>query len=282
MKRLLALVDGSPYARSVCDHAAWVAGRTGAAVTLLHVIGRRETDSAPSDLSGSLQLGARTALLKELSALDEERARLAQRRGRALLEDAKARLQAGGLSEVTAQLRFGDLVETVAASEADLLVVGKRGEAAGYARLHLGSNLERVARSSQRPLLVASRDFSPIRRVLIAYDGGPSGLRALDALARAPLFAGLACRLVTAGAESPETVRDLERAQALLTAGGHEASAEIRPGPPEAAIARAIEERPADLLVMGAYGHSRIRRLVIGSTTAEMLRSSRVPVLLFR
>ena len=37
-----------------------------------------------------------------------------------------------------------------------------------------------------------------------------------------------------------------------------------------------------DLLLMGAYGHSRIRHLVIGSTIAQMLRSSHVLVCLFR
>ena len=43
-----------------------------------------------------------------------------------------------------------------------------------------------------------------------------------------------------------------------------------------------IEEKNIDFLLMGAYGHNRIRYLVIGSTTAQMLRSSRIPVLLFR
>lgn len=38
----------------------------------------------------------------------------------------------------------------------------------------------------------------------------------------------------------------------------------------------------ADLLVMGAYGHSRIRELIIGSTTTEMIRRTKQPVLLFR
>ncbi|WP_346433142.1 universal stress protein [Breoghania sp.] len=36
------------------------------------------------------------------------------------------------------------------------------------------------------------------------------------------------------------------------------------------------------LLVMDAYGHSRIRSFVIGSTTSEMMRSCKVPILLFR
>jgi nucleotide-binding universal stress UspA family protein len=46
-------------------------------------------------------------------------------------------------------------------------------------------------------------------------------------------------------------------------------------------IASAVETDDIDLLVMGAYGHSRIRRLIIGSTTAEMIRLCRIPVLLF-
>jgi len=37
-----------------------------------------------------------------------------------------------------------------------------------------------------------------------------------------------------------------------------------------------------DLLLMGAYGHSRIRNLIIGSTTTSMIRSCKIPVLLFR
>jgi nucleotide-binding universal stress UspA family protein len=49
-----------------------------------------------------------------------------------------------------------------------------------------------------------------------------------------------------------------------------------------AVIASYVENKDISLLVMGAYGHSRIRHLVIGSTTAQMLRSSHIPVLLFR
>jgi nucleotide-binding universal stress UspA family protein len=45
--------------------------------------------------------------------------------------------------------------------------------------------------------------------------------------------------------------------------------------------AAAIVQESADLLVMGAYGHSSIRRLIFGSTTTDMIRSSPVPILLF-
>jgi nucleotide-binding universal stress UspA family protein len=43
-----------------------------------------------------------------------------------------------------------------------------------------------------------------------------------------------------------------------------------------------VEREGIDLLVMGAYGHSRIRTLIIGSTTTATLRRCPVPVLMFR
>jgi nucleotide-binding universal stress UspA family protein len=43
-----------------------------------------------------------------------------------------------------------------------------------------------------------------------------------------------------------------------------------------------VKSREMDILVMGAYGHSHIRTLIIGSTTSTMLRSCPIPVLMFR
>jgi hypothetical protein len=95
---LIALVDGSIYSKSVCDHAAWLAQRTGAAVQILHVLGRREVPVA--DFSGAIALGARSALLAELGALDAQRAKLVQQKGRAILEDAQAIVSGAGAGTV--------------------------------------------------------------------------------------------------------------------------------------------------------------------------------------
>jgi nucleotide-binding universal stress UspA family protein len=41
-----------------------------------------------------------------------------------------------------------------------------------------------------------------------------------------------------------------------------------------------VAELPADLLVVGAYGHSRLRELVLGGVTRTLLRQMTVPVLM--
>ena len=283
MSKIIAMVDGSVYSESVCDHAAWVAKGKGWPVEVLHIIGLRDETSDPRNLSGSIGFGARTALLTELAELDAQKAKLARRRGQAIVEDAAARIGAEGI-EVTARLRLGDLVETLrdAEEDADLVIIGKRGEDADFATLHLGSNMERVVRASTKPILVASRAFQPVKRLLVAFDGGPSALKAVNHIARSELFSGLAIHLLTVGPETTEARRAIEGAAALLKEVGYAVTSEIAEGQPEHLIAVRAEAHDFDLLIMGAYGHSRIRSLLIGSTTTAMIRACKVPVLLFR
>lgn len=282
-QKIIALVDGSIYSASVCDHAAWVAGRTGAPVELLHVLGRREGPQT-QDLSGAIRLGARTALMEELANLDAERSKLMAQRGRAILEDAHAILIRDGVAEITTRLRHGDIVETVAeaGTDAAMILIGKRGEAADFAKGHLGSNLERIVRASPMPVLVASRAFKPVAKVLLAYDGGVSARKAVDHIARDPLFAGLSVHLVTVGSASPEVTKGLADAATRLQDAGLTVETAVIQGQPETALGRTVESEGFDMVVMGAYGHSRIRSLIIGSTTTEMIRSCKVPVLLIR
>ncbi|OCX63414.1 universal stress protein UspA [Thioclava sp. SK-1] len=282
-KKIIAFVDGSPYAASTCDHAVWAAGRLNASVDLIHVLDRN-SGAQSADLSGSIALGARTALMKELSDLDEQRAKLVAHRGRAILEDAEKILRDGAIEAVQTHLRQGDLIETLKDREGDanLVVIGKRGDEHDRAQGHLGSNLERVLRATQKPVLVASYGFSPISKICIAYDGGKSALKAMDVLSRSPIFVGLEVHIVTVGTETSFGRKGLEDAKAMLKAAGIEARVQMIAGDPETALGEFVEAENFDMVVMGAHGHSRIRSLIIGSTTTAMIRACRVPILLMR
>jgi nucleotide-binding universal stress UspA family protein len=281
---IIALVDGSGYGASVCEHAAWVSRLTGAPVQLLHVMGRRDA-AGPQDLSGAIRLGARTALLEELATLDAQRARIANESGRALLEDARKLTEGAGATNVSTRLEQGDLIDrTVGHEAADtrVIVIGKRGTAADFAKGHLGSNLERIVRSARKPVLVASRAFKPINKILVAFDGGSSSVKAVEHIASSPLFADLSIDLAMAGNASGNAQNALEEALLHLRAAGLNAQSLMLEGAADTALSAKIEADGYDLLVMGAYGHSRIRSMIIGSTTTQMLVACKVPVLLFR
>jgi len=253
MPRVLTCIDGSVYSGSVARHAAWAAERMQAEVELLQVIGRRE--AASLDRSGSLVAGARRALLEELAELDSQRARLIQKQARLDLEEAEAALRAAGVTEVRGLLRHGDLLDALAEREdaANLVVIGKRGAAAGFARQHLGSNLERILRAARRPVLIAARDFQAPRRFVLAFDGSPKATEAVDALSRARLVEGLPGLLIHAGSADEEMRSRLDRAADQLRAGGLEGEARSVPGAPTETIAAELEDGAG----AGSYTHLR-------------------------
>ena len=146
---------------------------------------------------------------------------------------------------------------------------------------HLGRNLERAIRASHKPVLIASDTCRPIRRYLLAWDGGKSTGAAINYLVQSPLLAEAEGEVLMVGREVEtdrvrlgDAVRHLESAGLRVTAG-------IREGEPEQVIVDTVERDGIDLLVMGAYGHARIRQLMIGSTTTEVMQRCAASMLVF-
>ncbi|KFN46901.1 universal stress protein [Arenimonas metalli] len=282
--RVLAAIDASVYGRSVAGLAAWAASRLSAPLELLHTLERGQQPPM-ADLSGNLSLGGQELLLAQLADLDEQRSKLAQEHGRLLLEQVRSHLSdASGVAAKVLQ-RHGGLADSLLELEQGvrLFVVGKRGEHANFETGRLGGQLEYVLRAVHRPVLVASRAFKPPQRFLIAFDGGATTRRCVEIVCASPLLKGLACELLMVGEEGNAALREhLDWAEAQLEAAGFAPRASLVPGHPEAVIAREVGARGIDLLVMGAYGHSRIRTMILGSTTTQVLRSCPIPVLLLR
>ena len=282
---ILACTDGSIYSDSVYDHAAWASRQMeNASVHVLHMLNPHHEEPAKLNYSGSMGVGARTALLNELVELEAARAKIAQKRGQAILEDAAKHLEEAGISEVIADQWHGKLSDEISKYErdADLVVIGKRGNNADFETGHLGSNLERVVRSCKHPVLVASRAFSAMNNFVLAFDGGASAKKAVEYAASQPLLKGMHAYLLYVGSGNAKIEAALAEAKQQLETAGFEVTIEQRDGEPEEVIGEVVEQDHIDLLVMGAYGHSSIRQLIVGSTTTEMIRTVKIPVLLFR
>ena len=287
MPTILLCSDGSDFAKGIYKYGAWFARRFQARTQVLFVTDIRQKAVSTGNLSGSLGLGASDQLLDKLVNLEHEKAKLNKKRARLILQNADQVLKAEGVSEVELLNPTGFLVDCFHDFEADanMVVLGKRGEAAEFASAHLGANIERIARSTNKPCLVTPQTFAPIERVLLAYDDSPTGKQVLKFLAdNAQGLKDLEIHIATvAKSESDEgRVRSLAKAQEQLQQSGLTTTTSLLIGEPEKAIAQYIEQHQVSLLLIGAYGHSRIRNLIIGSTTIQLLRSSKIPVLLFR
>jgi nucleotide-binding universal stress UspA family protein len=142
--------------------------------------------------------------------------------------------------------------------------------------------LEAVLIDSGRPLLIAPESAMPtaIERVAIAWKDGPQAARAV-ALAM-PFLAGAKQVLIRAVEERADERDGIDRLARNLAWHGLAADIErLQPGPDGAAatLLAAVAGR-ADLLVMGGYGHSRVREWVFGGFTQHVLVGAPLPVLM--
>lgn len=283
-QRVLACADQSHFADYVADYAAWAALKLAAPLELLHVIDRHPETATSSDHSGTIGLNAREQLLNTLSDDDAARSRAAREQGRLFLDRLRERALAAGVAQPDVRQRYGQLEETLAEQQNDvgLFVLGRRGESAEHTQRDLGRNVERVARRLQRPILTVTREFAEPQRVMIAFDGRSVTRRGVEMLAGSTLFQGMPIHLLMSGKDSILARKQLEWASNTLERAGFETIVSLVAGDAESVIAHKVKADAIDMLVMGAYSHSPLRSLLMGSKTSDLLRAATIPTLLLR
>ena len=285
MNKVYACIDGLATTTAVVDWAAWSARRLNVPLELLHVLERPPEMPHVGDYSGAIGLGAQEVLLQKLSDLDEQRGKLAQEAGRQMLQSARERASAAGATQVDGRMRHGELVDTLLELEPDarLFVLGEHYHASSPRKIHLDHHVERVVRAVKRPVLVATaEEFVAPERFVVAYDGSATARKTVETVARSPLLQGLPALVALVGADTPAAQQALQDARHMLEGAGFAVETTLLPGEPEQALPTLLKTQAAAMLVMGAYGQSRIRHLIVGSTTTTLLRLSEVPVLILR
>jgi nucleotide-binding universal stress UspA family protein len=116
---------------------------------------------------------------------------------------------------------------------------------------------------------------------MIAFDGSDISLKLIDKAIKTPLLNGLTCHLVMVKDENDRT-ESFHVAAKKLRAANIDVLEKIIEGDIHSALVHYQTHNDIGLIVMGAYGHSRVRQFFLGSNTTEMLTKSQVPLLLIR
>ena len=170
---------------------------------------------------------------------------------------------------------------------ADLIVLGQHfeEEIIGKSRIETPDH---VVLSSGRPVLVVPQLYSGSeigKRVMVCWDGGQAATRALhDAM---PILdkADYVSVLIVRNSHNNDGAAKLSETAILDHLARHDIQAEVYESTnPDLSIGDQIFTRAvdmdSDLLVAGAYGHSRWKELILGGVTRQLLESMPAPVLM--
>jgi nucleotide-binding universal stress UspA family protein len=277
IKNVLVAIDGSEHSRSATDHAVWIAERLGAAVTALHVIDIVSIEgSFLHDISGSLGFEPYLDFSSKMREVLEER-------GKAMLADFCEHAKERGVRFETV-MDVGVIANEICerARTADLVVIGHRGINEKFSTGLLGGTAESVTRKCPKPLLVCPVGWKPIQKPLLAYDGSPRSAAAMQAAAEFSASFSLPLAVVHVAREETSDDRALDEAKHYLASYSIESTFTAIKGHAPECIVEVIKSSAHDLLFIGAYGHSRIVEMVLGSTTEYVLRNAPCPIFMNR
>lgn len=283
--RVVACIDGSALGEAVCDYAVWIAQRVNAPLKLLHTIDHHHETAATLDLSGNIGLDTSDHLLEEITSLEQQQSKLRLQQGKLLLKAAKERVIQAGIADPISDQRHGSLVESLIELEDNIrvLIIGVRGKVHENQPDKIGAKLESIIRSLHKPVLVVNAAFKTPQRLMIAYDGSAAAEKAIDMVADSQLYKGLSCHLVCVGKDDGTADNLLEKAaNKLHAAGGIEVFPIKLKGKADHALCEYQAKNDIDLTIMGAFSHTRIHDLILGSFTAKMLINNKKPLLLLR
>ncbi|HHT9115580.1 MAG: universal stress protein [Planctomycetes bacterium] len=281
IKQILVATDGSENSLTAADYAINLARLFNATIRglfvkdvkiltgpLIHDIG--------TSIGGMVPYGTFNQTIRELLESQADAA-LNQVEGKC----AQAKVT------FTREIREGIVSREIikSADDCDLIAMGKMGAHAEWRDVFLGTNVEYVVRQTHKPVLITPSEYKPFRKMLIAYDGSSFADKALRSGAEIAQAMKLPITVVCVADKKDEALQTLSKAKTFLE--GYKLAVDaVAKGESDHAVGILEvcndEDSKFDILVMGAYGHSRLQEMILGSTTVRVMRSTNCSILLCR
>jgi len=277
MKRVIACIDSSPCTNALADAAAWIAKQTGRELVLLQVLDYYPASYHLGEISGVIGFESNAMLLKELAELEQKQSEIALSYSNNLLQHISDRIfkdygirpphlqETGDFMEHSFQILKPD----------DIAVIGLLGERSAEKNKPIGTNVENFIRGANCTVMTVGEHFRPPTRFIFAYEYSPTCVKMMKRIAESDLLRQLQCHLLYIG----DHVEILNEPLQYLTEAGLEVVPEYRYGEVAENILSYQQEHGIQLIVLGAFSHSKIHQFFLGSIATTIFRNSKVPLL---
>lgn len=271
MNYIMAALDDSAQQASVTDAAIWAAQRRCEGIRFIHAL--EEPPAKPSGDANDVQT--------RLAKLDAQRYRLSYEHGLLLLKDAAQTALQAGIEDIDLQQRHAALLPTLLdfSHDASLIILGRHDNKHSQADT-IGSHVESVSRRMTLPILLTTGAFEPPQSVMIAYDGRETALGLIEKISEGPILHGLEIHLVMVGEDVPAQNDMLQQAADILDNTGGEIHTALLQGDACTALNAYQQRQGIDMMAIGAFAHSTMRRFFLGSKTLTMIATCQVPLLI--
>ncbi|RKG50871.1 universal stress protein [Acinetobacter cumulans] len=280
MKRVIACIDSSPCINALAEAAVWIAKQTQRELVLLQVLDYYPASYHLGEISGVIGFESNAMLLKELAELEQKQSELAQDYSNNLFKHISELIhEKHDLQPAHIQLK-GDFLEQSFKElrSDDIVVIGRVGERSAERNKPMGSNVENFIRGAKCTVMTVGASFKPPTRFIFAYEYSPTCVDLMKRIAQSDLLRLLQCHLLYVG-DHPEILNEPLQ---YLQNSGLDVVTEYRYGDVAENILSYQQEHAIQLIVLGAFSHSKIHQFFLGSITTTIFRNSTVPLLVVK
>ncbi|MFW1807031.1 universal stress protein [Acinetobacter ursingii] len=277
MSRVIACIDSSPCINAIAEAAAWVAKQTKRELVLLQILDYYPASYHLGEISGVIGFESNAMLLKELAELEQKQSELALDYSNNLLKHISEMIENKyGLTSSKIQEK-GDFLEQSFSllKEDDFVVIGRVGERAAEKNKPIGSNVENFIRGANCTVMTVGETFKAPTRFIFAYEYSPTCVKMMHRIAQSDLLKTLQCHLLYVG-DHPQVLKDPEE---FLSNAGIEVVTVYRYGDVAENILEYQREHGIQMIVLGAFSHSKIHQFFLGSIATSIFRNATVPLL---
>ncbi len=281
---VFACVDGSKYSEAVCDYALHIAKELDLTLILLNIIEHSNTSSI-TNLSGSIALGERDDLLHELSSEDALKNRETINHGKEVLKKLKHRVDASGFNNVIIAQRHGTLYENLKELEDKMRVVifGISGMDHIDDNSQIGSHVEEIIRDVDAPIILVNKEYTPIKNVMIAFNGESGSTKALEEVSSSPMLGHDIKRyLININNNQNKSDELIKQAKEIIKEDTLNFEFIQKQGETLEGILECIEKNSIDMLAIGSYIHGKLKSALFGSFTTKLIQNVKIPLIILK
>ena len=278
---LLPLAEG-PLATNAREFAFWLAKKTCSRIHLLAVIDLKAFEIPVMGTPDGFMPSVVAPPLQENQLLLDDLTKLARERLEEFAQECASN-EVGCSTDIRTGIP-AEIISRIAVGH-DIVVMSRTGyNRVAEVQTKVDSLVSQVIRNSTRPVLVAGkkpRDGKDVRKILVAFDGSVHAARSLLVAAELGSRPGIECTLVTISSLEEEGLEILASAEAFLYHHGVTPRKQVVIGSKASEIiCEVTASSQADILIMGAYGHTPVREMLFGSTTERVLSHCGTTVIL--
>ena len=276
-ERILVAFDGSATARHAAEGAITVARDLNLEVNGLYVVDEtlifKTYEEYQDELGSDIEAASNAQLTEMFKA-----------RGEVELEWLASRCLAEGV-RMTSEILFGGVPESILdrSKTVRFVVLGRRGHGHAQNPDHLGKFFHTIAYHAKCPLWVGGDIDRPLKRILVAYNGGEFANKALQFAEF--LQSGIKCETLVMSVEELDDpghkwAKKVEAKLEECTIKGYRFLR--KEGHPGTKIVQVAEDEQVDLILLGGHHYSAIVEWIVGSNLDYVLRNTSLPILIAR